>query len=216
MTKDIQLRRDIVEELEWEPSVRSEHIGVVVENGVVTLTGFVATYPEKLAAEKAVRRVAGVRGLAEEIEVRLAGAPETSDAQIASRILSMLSYDITVPENHVQVQVEKGWVKLTGKVDWNYQREAVAYITGHMLGVLGVENLIEVRPLPTSADVQDRILAAFKRSADIDASAISVTTEGSTVHLSGKVLSWMDKRRAENAAWAAPGVSKVEDKLVIV
>ena len=182
---------------------------------MVTLTGFVKSYPEKLAAEKAARRVAGVRGLAEELQVRFASTPQTDDASIAERVLIMFNHDITVPENHIQVQVEKGWVKLSGKVDWHYQREAAKRIAGHVSGVVGVTNLIEVRNVPTPRDVKDRIVAAFKRSADIEASGISVTTDGGTVKLTGKVPSFKDRHLAEAAAWAAPGVFKIDDRLTV-
>ncbi|WP_454883312.1 BON domain-containing protein [Sphingomonas oryzagri] len=215
MNNDSQLQRDVSDELAWEPAIDHAHIGVAVANGVVTLSGFVKSYPEKIAAEHAARRVFGVRGIAEEIKVRFDFTPTTDDAQIAEKILTLFNHDITVPENHLQVQVEKGWVKLTGKVDWNYQREMAKRIAGHVLGVIGVTNLIEVRHVPTPRDVKDRIMAAFKRSADIEASAISVTAEGGIVHLSGQVPSWKDRRTAELAAWSAPGVTKVEDTLTI-
>ncbi len=215
MNNDGQLQRDVTDELAWEPAIDHAHIGVAVENGVVTLSGFVKSYPEKIAAEHAARRVFGVRGIAEEIKVRFDFTPRTDDAQIAEKILTLLNHDITVPENHLQVQVEKGWVKLTGEVDWNYQREMAKRIAGHVLGVIGVTDLIEVRHLPTPRDVKDRIVAAFQRSADIEASAISVTAEGGIVHLSGKVPSWKDRHTAELAAGSAPGVTRVEDTLTI-
>lgn len=215
MKTDSQLQHDVEDELEWEPAVQAEHIGVAVEKGVVTLSGFVETYPQKLAAEAATRRVMGVRGLAEELKVRYGSMVKTDDAQIAQTVLTMFNHDIVVPANNVQVQVEKGWVKLTGKVDWNYQREAATRVAGHALGVLGVTNLIEVRNVPAPKDVKDRIIAAFKRSADIDASKIVVTTDGGTVHLTGQVANWQERRTAETAAWGAPGVMKVDDRLVV-
>lgn len=215
MKTDSQLQHDVTEELEWEPAVCHEHIGVAAQNGVVTLTGFVKNYPEKLAAEQAARRVFGVRGLAEELQVRFDFTSKTDDATIASNILTVFNHDITVPENHVQVQVEKGWVKLTGTVDWNYQREATKRIAGHVLGVTGVTNLIEVRHAATPKDVKDRIVAAFKRSADIEASGITVTTDGGVVKLTGNVPNFKDRHLAEIAAWGAPGVCKIEDRLTV-
>ena len=215
MKTDSQLQKDVMEELAWEPSIDHAAIGVAVANGIVTLTGFVKTFAEKIAAEKAVKRVKGVRGLAEEMKVRFASDPKTSDAEIAKRIVDILAFDVTVPDDKISVKVEHGWVTLTGTVDWHYQRQAARNDAGRVTGVLGVSNLIEVAKLPTAFDVKDRIVQAFKRAADTEASAINVVTDGGLVRLGGTVHSFHERQVAERAAWAAPGVTRIEDNIVI-
>lgn len=215
MKTDSQLQKDILAELEWDPSVEHGHIGVAVSNGVATLSGHVKSYAEKMAAEKAARRVAGVRGLAEEIEVRLPSDPKTSDAEIAKRILDLFAFDVTVPDDKLSVKVEHGWVTLSGNVDWHYQREAARNDAGRVTGVIGISNLIEVRRVPTAFDVKQRIVDAFKRAADTDAGAIDVVTDGSVVRLAGRVHSLHERQVAERAAWAAPGVTRIEDHITV-
>jgi len=215
MKSDSQLQHDVIAELEYEPSVDHADIGVSVNDGVVMLSGFVKSYAEKMAAEKAARRVAGVRALAEEIKVRYPSDPKTSDPEIAKRILDMFVWDVTVPDDKIKVKVEKGWVTLSGTVDWFYQSEAAKKAAGKISGVIGVSNLVEVRRMPGAKDVRDRIIAAFKRNADLDANSITVLTDGNKVTLEGKVHGWHERQIAERAAWAAPGVSKVEDNIVI-
>jgi osmotically-inducible protein OsmY len=215
MKSDSQLQHDVIAELEYEPSVDHADIGVSVNDGVVTLSGFVKSYAEKMAAEKATRRVAGVRALAEEIKVRYPSDPKTSDPEIAKRILDMFAWNVTIPDDKIKVKVENGWVTLTGTVDWYYQSEAAKKAAGKISGVIGVGNLIEVRRMPGAKDVRERILAAFKRNADLDANSITVLTDGNKVTLGGKVHGWHERQIAERAAWAAPGVSKVEDNIVI-
>jgi osmotically-inducible protein OsmY len=212
---DSQLQHDVMTELEWEPSVDPADIGVAVNDGVVTLSGYVKSYPEKIAAEKAARRVVGVRALAEEIKVRFASDPKTADHEIAKRILDTLSWNVSVPDNKVDVKVEHGWVTLTGTVDWNYQSVEAKRAAGRISGVAGVSNLIEVKKLPAATDVKHLITAAFKRQADLDAASVTVVTEGNTVKLGGKVKAWNERGIAERAAWAAPGVNKVVDNIVV-
>ena len=213
MKSDSNLQRDVLEEFKWDPEVDHAHIGVTATSGVVTLSGFVPDYTQKVAAEKAARRVHGVRAIAEEIEVRFLGEPLTSDSQIAQRIIDSFSWSVSVPEK-LDIKVEKGWVTLTGKVEWNYQKEEARRTAGAITGVKGVGNLIEVKAHASALDVRDRIMAAFKRSSAVDANAIDVTVSGGTVKLTGKVHGWNERLNAENAAWSAPGITKVEDNIV--
>lgn len=214
MKIDSKLQRDVMDELRWEPQVDAAHIGVTAKNGVVTLTGSVPNYSQKLAAEAATRRVSGVEAIAEEIEVNFAGDPPTSDPDIAERIVNMLKWDVNVPDG-VKVKVEHGRVSLTGEVDWNYQKSAAAKPAGRIAGVKCVTNLISVKPRVSSADVRQRIMSAFNRSSSLEANALDIAVEGGTVKLSGTVHSWDERRIAENAAWAAPGVTKVTDNIVL-
>jgi osmotically-inducible protein OsmY len=214
MKTDSQLQHDVIEELKWEPQVDHTQIGVTAKNGVVTLSGFVPDYTQKLAAEKATRRVSGVKAIAEEIEVRFALDPKTSDAEIAQRILDIFRWDITIPNDRIEVKVEHGWVTLTGQVEWKYQKDAAFKAASKISGVKGVTNFIEIHSKPSSADISERIRSAFKRSSSLDANAITVAVEGNTVKLSGRVHGWNERKVAESAAWAAPGVTKVEDNIV--
>lgn len=211
---DSQLQHDVLAELEWEPSVDHADIGVAVNDGVVTLSGYVKAYPEKMAAEKATRRVSGVKAIAEEIKVRFASDPKTADHEIAKRIVDMFSWNVFVPDN-IGVKVEHGWVTLTGTADAWYQANEARKAAGKIKGVIGVSNLIALRATPTSSDVKTRILAAFKRQADLDADSVTVIAHGNTVTLGGKVKAWNERGIAERAAWAAPGVTKVEDNIVV-
>lgn len=215
MKTDSQLQQDVMDELQWEPRVDHADIGVAVTDGIVTLSGFVPSYASKIAAENAAHRVKGVRGLAEEIEVRLASDPKTADPEIAKRIADLFDWSVTVPRGRIDVKVEHGWVTLSGKVDFHYHRQSAKDLVSRISGVRGVTNLIEVKTAPSSVDVKDRIVAALKRSADVDASTINVVTEGDTVKLGGRVHAWYERQVAERAAWAAPGVNKVIDNIVI-
>lgn len=213
---DLQLQRDVIAELTWEPQVDPANIGVAVNDGVVTLSGYVTSYPEKLAAEKAARRVAGVKAIAEEIKVRFASDRKTADHEIAKRIVDVFSWHETIPATKIDVLVENGWVTLTGKVDWAYQSDAACKAASHISGVVGVSNRIEILSLPVAADLRDRILAAFKRQAAIDASSVSVVAKGSTVELSGSVKNWNERTIAARVVAAAPGVTKVKNHIEIV
>lgn len=216
MKTDSQLQRDVLEELKYEPRVEHAHIGVSANNGVVTLSGFVPNYSQKIMAEKAAGRVKGVRAIAQEIEVRFATDPKTSDPEIAQRVLDVLAWDVTVPPNRITAKVEHGWVTLAGTVDWQYERRAAEKAVQHISGIKGVINNISVQTAATPTDIRQRILDAFKRSSAIDANAIKVSVDGSTVRLSGQVHGWNERKVAENAAWAAPGVAQVEDNIVLV
>jgi osmotically-inducible protein OsmY len=211
---DKVLRQTIVDELDFEPSVDSANIGVAVDNGVVTLTGHVGSYAEKVAVERAVERIKGVRAIAEKIEVRYPGHKQTDD-EIAERALSILGWNVQVPKDSVKVKVEKGWVELTGAVDWRFQRvEAESAVRG-LSGVVGVSNFVEVRPRLAPGDVKQKILNALKRNAELEADAIRVNVIEGRVVLEGNVKSWYERGIAEHAAWSAPGVKAVQDNLAI-
>ncbi|GAM01395.1 BON domain-containing protein [Sphingomonas parapaucimobilis] len=212
---DSQVQEDVMEELVWEPSVDHADIGVSVHDGVVTLSGYVKSYPEKQAAEAAARRVAGVRAIAEDIKVRFSTQPKTADHEIAKRIVDVFTWNVLVPVNDISVKVEHGWVTLGGTVQWAYQRDEARKAAGRINGVIGVTNLISVRTAPVASDVRERILAAFKRQSNLSAEAITVTTEGNAVRLGGKVNHWSERGIAERAAWAAPGVTDVTDDIIV-
>jgi osmotically-inducible protein OsmY len=212
---DSQVQEDVMEELVWEPSVDHADIGVSVHDGVVTLSGYVKSYPEKQAAEAAARRVAGVRAIAEDIKVRFSTQPKAADHEIAKRIVDVFTWNVLVPVNDISVKVEHGWVTLGGTVQWAYQRDEARKAAGRINGVIGVTNLISVRTAPVASDVRERILAAFKRQSNLSAEAITVTTEGNAVRLGGKVNHWSERGIAQRAAWAAPGVTDVTDDIIV-
>jgi osmotically-inducible protein OsmY len=213
--KDTELR-DIVERaLDYEPSIDAANIGVAVENGVVTLTGHVVTYAQKYVAERVVQGVSGVRGIAQEIEVRDGHGKRLADDEIASRALNSIAWDVTVPDGKIQVRVQQGWVTLSGKVDWYFQRAAAEHVVRKLSGVLGVINQIVVQPAIKVSDVKHRIEDALKRSAEIEASGVTVSVSDNRVTLEGKAHSLSERRAIERAAWAAPGVASVDDRLVL-
>ena len=215
MVTNNNLQRDVMEELEYDPGVDHTRIGVAVRDGVVTLSGTVENYVQKLTAEKAARRVSGVKAIVEELRVELPFAPATGDGEIARRIVNVLGWDSAFPKKGIGVKVEDGWVTLSGEVDWHYQTDAARNAAARIDGVRGVTNLLVVRKQPMAGDIRQRILDAFERSADVDASAVHVVTDGGTVRLSGKVKAWHEREMAERAAWAAPGVTNVEDHIVL-
>jgi osmotically-inducible protein OsmY len=212
---DRQLRQYVIDELDFEPSIDSADIGVAVENGVVTLTGHVATYLEKLTAERAAWRVKGVKAIAQEIKVRLAADDRTDDDQIAQRAVSVLAWSASVPVGAVKVLVQDGVVTLTGTVGWNYQRRLMESAVRRLAGVKGIVNDIKVQPTASHADIKERIARALERYVDIDAERIIVTISDGCVFLSGSVDNWEERKAVERAAWAAPGVHAVEDNLRI-
>ncbi|MGU3340762.1 BON domain-containing protein [Methylobacterium mesophilicum] len=212
---DKLIRRNVIDELDFEPSVDAAHIGVAVDKGIVTLTGHVGTYAQRVAAEKAVRKVRGVRGVVEEIQVRFAGETPPRDEDLAQRAVQMLDWSVTVPRNAVQVQVQGGWVTLTGKVDWQYQKEEAYRSIRRLAGVAGIINNLEVSPKASVPEVRSKIMAALKRNAELEANAIKVTVKDAKVTLEGKVNAWHERGLAENAAWSAPGVCAVEDRLTL-
>lgn len=216
MKTDSHLKRDVMDELGWDPSIDHARIGVTAKGGVVTLTGFVSNYSQKMAAEHAAERVQGVQGIVEELKVRFLFDPKTSDEEIARRMLDLFAWDVTIPNDKVMVKVEKGYVTLSGTLDWNYQKDAARKAAGRITGVLGVNNQIKIINAVAVGDVRERIMAAFKRSAMADASALGVTAHGSTVKLSGNVHGRHERQVAERTAWAAPGVFFVEDNIVVL
>lgn len=211
---DSQLQLDVMEELKWEPGVDHERIGISVTNGVVALSGTINSYAEKLLAEKTVRRVKGVRAVAEELQVQYAFEPKKSDDQIAKRVADILEWDPLVPRG-LEVTVEKGVVKLSGKVEWNYQRDLAAEDTAKITGVVRIDNRIQVAPPISTTDIINRIEQAFERNADLEAEKIHVQAQGAKVTLTGSVSSWNKRYLAESAAWSAPGVIQVEDRLMV-
>ena len=216
MKEDSELQHDVLAELEWEPMVDPAEIGVSVGDGIVTLNGTVKNLPEKWAAERAALRIAGVKAVANEIEVKLIPGGERNDADIARSALNALAWNTYVPQDRVKVEVEKGWVTLKGTVDWRYQKEAAENAVHHMTGVRGVTNGIGVKPRVTSTEVREKIEKALKRSAEVDAQGVKIETVGDKVILRGSVRSFAERREVERAAWSAPGVSEVENHIVLV
>ncbi len=213
---DIRLREEVLEELEFDPIVDAAHIGVAAENGVITLAGHVSSYAEKLAALAAVRRVRGVRAIADEVRVRYPYEKKTADDEIAKRAADILDWDSTVPSGAVEVTVSGGWVTLAGNVNWQFQRKAAEGDVRKLSGVIGVTNDIAIKPHIEAQDVKRKIEGALKRNAEIEADAIHVTVrEGDKVILEGTVNNLEERNAVANAAWSAPGVRSVEDHLVI-
>lgn len=212
---DLDLRQDILDELEYEPSLDAADIGVATENGTVTLTGHVRSYAEKRMAETLVKRVKGVRAIAQKIEVRPAGSHLTADDEIAKRAVTSLAWNTAVPKDAVQVRVEKGYLTLTGSVAWHYQREAAEKALHGISGVMGVSNLIEIHPSLSPNDVRKRIEDALRRDAELEAKRIQVNVSDRKVTLEGRVRNWAEREAAERAAWAAPGVTSVVDHITI-
>jgi len=215
MKTDSQLQLDVMEELKWVPAIDHERIGVSVANGVISLSGTVRSYAEKLLAEKTVRGVKGARAVAEDLQVRYDWQPKTSDADIAKRVADILEWDPLVPKDRIEVTVEDGVVKLAGKVNWHYQMNQAFEDASKISGVLRIDNLIQVAPAVPPADIRQRIEKAFERQADLEAEKIAVKTDAGKVTLIGHVSSWEKRNLAQRAAWGAPGVTKIEDKLVV-
>lgn len=211
---DDAIRSSVLLELKWEPKLtHPEDIAVAVKDGVVTLSGFVPSYWEKDAAEKAVKRVYGVRGVANDIKVKLPS--ERTDPEIARDAVQSLQSYVSIPADQIKVTVKNGWVTLEGKVDWQYQKSLAESAVKHLRGVLGITNNIEVEPHVSPTEIKSKIEDALKRSAEVDARRITVETEGSTVRLYGSVRSWAERDEAEHAAWSAAGVTKVENYITV-
>jgi osmotically-inducible protein OsmY len=213
MKTDAQVKKDIESELEWDPAINASHVGVLVADGVVTLTGHLDTYAEKYAAERAAQRVEGVKALAVELDVRLAPAHQRSDGEIGAAVESALRWNALVPEDKIKVMVEKGWVTLSGEVDWDYQRIQAVKAVRPLTGVVGVVNNIALKAQVTPTNITERIRSALQRQAEREAKGIEVIVSGHTVTLKGQVHSWAERSAAQGAAWSAPGITSVVNQL---
>lgn len=213
MRTDNQIQKDVMEELSWEPFLNETEIGVAVKDGIVTLSGIVDTFSKKISAEKAAKRVAGVRAIAEDIQVGVSPKYRKTDTEIAETVLNVLKWNTTIPENKIQIKVENGSVKLEGEVEWEYQKVNARRAVENVTGVSSVINLITVKPKLKAMDIRQKITSAFHRNATIDADRITIEVEGNKVILSGNVRSFAEKDDAERAAWSAPGILQVESKL---
>ncbi|MBY6069432.1 BON domain-containing protein [Leisingera aquaemixtae] len=213
--KDIDLKQDILDELDYDPSIDAADIGIAVEDGTVTLTGHVPTYSQKLAAENIVKRVKGVRAIAQEIEVRPFGAHRTADDEVAKRAVNSLRWDSSIPRDAIKVKVENGLVTLTGNVRWYYEKQAAERAVQGLAGVKAVSNQVQIVPSVKPADVRQRIEDALRRDAELEAKRIRINVHDREVTLEGQVRTLAERDAAERAAWAAPGVSNVVDHISI-
>jgi osmotically-inducible protein OsmY len=212
---DAQIQADVLAEMKYEPRVLPNEIGVVVKDGIVTLTGWVDSYTKRWAAEEAAMRVRGVKAVANEIEVRLAPSSERTDADLAAAAARALEWDAFLPPGAVQATVSKGWVALKGEVEWQYQRQDAERVVRRLTGVRGVTNLITVRARVTPSEIKKKIEDALLRTAETDAQRITVEVDGSKVILKGTVRSWVEKEEAARQAWAAPGITTVDNRITI-
>lgn len=215
MKADTELRRDVIAELRWEPCLPEGGIAVDVVDGVVRLSGYVDSYAQRLAAVRATERVKGVHAITNQLRVRLSSWYRRCDAEITHAIAHTLHWDSEIPDDRITATVENGWVTLTGRVDWQYQREAAEAAVRHLVGVTGVTNGIALSPVVTMNGVKAKIEAALERSATLDSQYIAVEAHGDAVVLRGTVRSWAERHTAERIAWSAPGVHSVRDELVI-
>jgi osmotically-inducible protein OsmY len=215
MRSDLSIKEDILDELEWQPSIDETQIGVVVKDGIVTLTGTVDSYVKKREAEKAAKSVVGVKAVAEEIEVQYGSSAHKSDTEIAKAAVNALKWNISVPSNKIDVKVEDGWVYLEGEVMWDFEKTAAKKAVENLQSVKYVVNNIALKNPVRAEDIKDKIKKAFERSADIDSKGISVKAEGHNIKLTGKVHSLKEKEDARRTAFYAPGVWSVENELEV-
>ena len=215
MQTDSEIKRNVEEELRFDPSIRGADIAVAVKDGVVTLTGFVHSYSQKYDAERAVKRLGGVRGVANDIEVRLPDIDAKTDPEIARACVEAIKHDLPLSWERIKVIVRSGFVTLEGEVEWNYQRERAGAAVRGVKGVKGVVNTITIKPSVPPSEIKQKIEQAFRRSAELDAHRITVETTGGDVILRGTVRSWAERQEAERSAWAAPGVRHVDNRITV-
>jgi osmotically-inducible protein OsmY len=215
MKSDSEIERDVREELKWDPDLDADDIAVAVKNGVVTLAGFTHSYTDRLDAEVAAKRVAGVHAVANDIEVRLPAIDQRPDPDIARDAVAALKSELPISHDRIKVIVKDGWVTLEGTEEWQYQKTSAEHAVRNVKGVKGITNVITVKPKVQPTDIKRKIQDAFKRNAEVDADRITVEANGSEVTLKGTVRSWMEREEAERVAWSAPGITHVEDRIVV-
>jgi osmotically-inducible protein OsmY len=215
MKSDSEIERDIRDELKWDPDLDADDIAVSVKNGVVTLAGFTKSYTDKWEAEAAAKRVAGVLAVANDIEVRLPAIDQRPDPDIARDAVTALKAQLPISYDRIKVLVKDGWITLEGAVEWQYQKSTAEHAVRKLKGVKGVTNVITVEPKVEPSELKRKIQEAFKRNAEVDANRITVEVKGSEVVLKGSVRSWIEREEAERVAWSAPGVTMVDDRIVV-
>src|SRR6201996_1122922 len=215
MKSDSEIERDVREELQWDPDLNAEDIAVSVKDGVVMLAGFTRSYTDRLEAEAAAKRVAGVHAVANDIQVRLPAIDQRPDPDIARDAVAALKSQLPISHDKIKVIVKDGWITLEGSAEWQYQKTTAESAVRKIKGVKGVTNVIQLKPAVQPTDIKRKIQEAFKRSAEVDADRITVEAKGSEVILKGTVRSWTEREEAERVAWSAPGVTHVEDRIVV-